>query len=165
MSSTPLESFSGFHASDISFVLCSLIDQGARPRPCARQSPEQTLERLIAVCRPPEVKPSARTLGVPRVNFSKQYPLGSAAQTSALVLDVANGRGAVGTKEGKLNLFSLDQPANVTLSLAGHHGPVSTLQFHPSRPLLLSGSADRQVHMWMWPPERRSVASPTTQAR
>lgn len=109
---------------------------------------EQTLERLIAVCRPPEVKPSARALGVARIIFNKKYTFGSAAETTTLCLDIEANQGAVGTSSGKVHTFSVSAPATPKLTIDRHHGIISSLQFHSSGKLLLSVSADRQVRVW-----------------
>lgn len=56
---------------------------------------------------------------------------------------------ATGGYDGEVKLWDVRSPKFPFLRLVGHHGPVSSVSFSPSRPeQLISGSADKSIRHW-----------------
>lgn len=105
---------------------------------------ESLLERLVAVCTPPSKPPSARGIKVPRISASvKRSNLCGPA--TAIKLSTEGDRIAQGTVDGTI-AWSISPERSHREN--GHRGPVITLDWHPSKPLLASGGVDSRVCLW-----------------
>lgn len=103
----------------------------------------EILSRLVAVCSPPVEPPSSRGMNVPRLSLSKRYPVSSSASAARFKLN--SNRVAIGSSLGSISWVS--QEGNIH-TVERHHGPVKSLDWHKSKPLLISGGLDRKVYLW-----------------
>jgi small GTP-binding protein len=106
------------------------------------------LARLVAVCKPPSLKPTARGADVPRISPKKRHRMASSARVNTIYLNADNRSAAYGTLNGEICLIDIDKPTELKLKLVGHLAPIRSLEFHKSKPLLLSSSVDRTIRLW-----------------
>lgn len=106
------------------------------------------LARLAAVCRPSGRRRTARGLVVPRIAPKKRYK--TAASTYLRTVDFGlNQRCAIsGDSIGGIREIEVERPTAVKRVFLGHSAAVSSLDFHASKPLMLSGSDDRTARLW-----------------
>lgn len=114
----------------------------------ADKKPEETVARLVAVCKPPILKPTSRGADVPRSTPKRRTKLGAASRISTIAFAPDKRDAAYGTQTGEICIFDIDNPTTVKLKLAGHKAPISSLDYHCSKGLLLSSSLDRTVRLW-----------------
>lgn len=108
----------------------------------------EVLARLIAVCAPPEPKPTARGSAVTRISSRKRYRLNPPSPIRALNFQLFNRSAVYGTLEGTIHLMEIDDATRPKLTLSGHEGRIRSLELHLSKPLLLSSSVDCTVRLW-----------------
>ena len=96
----------------------------------------------------PPPKPTARGLGVARSAAKKRLRMEPSARIRTMALDPASRRAVYGTGEGNVCLIDIDHPAVIKLNFVGHQSSICSLDFHPSKPLLLSSSLDRTIRLW-----------------
>ncbi|EPZ34027.1 Glycoside hydrolase, family 37 domain-containing protein [Rozella allomycis CSF55] len=63
------------------------------------------------------------------------------------VLDNKDAHVVSGSEDGKIRFWELVN-ANIVNTLEGHHGVVTSIQYHPKDDCLISGGADGTVRMW-----------------
>lgn len=103
----------------------------------------ELLTRLVAVCSPPTEPPSSRGINVPRLSLNNRYPISGSA--SAAKLKFNSNRVAIGSSLGSVSWV---MQGNNIHTVERHHGPVKSLDWHKSKPLLISGGLDRKVYLW-----------------
>lgn len=106
------------------------------------------IDRLVAVCTPPGRKPTARGSVVPRIPPKKRFI--TAASRNLRTVDFGkNGRGTIfGDGGGQICEIEIEKPTVIKRRFGGHSAAVALLDFHPSKPLMLSGSDDRTARLW-----------------
>jgi small GTP-binding protein len=109
---------------------------------------ESVLARLIAVCKPPASKPTSRGANVPRRSPKRRYRIDPSSYIRAIELGIDNRSVAYGTKGGEICFIDIETPKTFKLKLIGHRGSICSLDFHKSKPLLLSTSVDRTIRLW-----------------
>jgi len=109
---------------------------------------EAILSRLVAVCKPPPQKPTSRGLDVPRFASRKRQRSNTSPQIKSAVFDMGHRRIFFGTRKGEICCSDPDQPATTLLVIDAHSAPVTSIDLHKSKLLLLSGSLDRTVKLW-----------------
>lgn len=108
----------------------------------------EIINRLIAVCTPPEPRLSARGLDVKRTSARKRYRIVPKSPIRTLSFQMSGDYAAYGSFDGQLYVINLNDSANSGVLLSGHDGRIRSVEFHPSKPLLLSSSVDCTVRLW-----------------
>lgn len=106
------------------------------------------LARLVAVCRPPGRRRTARGLAVPRISPKKRYSTPPSVHLRTVSLNVDRGSAMFGDRNGDICEIEFEKPTVVRRKFPGHLAAVSSLDFHATEPLLLSGSDDRTIRLW-----------------
>ncbi|MFY3284674.1 TIR domain-containing protein [Achromobacter xylosoxidans] len=102
------------------------------------------LERLVAVCTPPLKPPSARGIKVSRLSATTKKPNLCGPATSSRISRTEDWI-AQGTSNG---IIKWSICSNKPHQEFDHRGPITTLDWHPSKPLLVSGGVDNTVRIW-----------------
>lgn len=114
----------------------------------AEERKSEVVQRIIALCKPPAVKSTARGRAVERVGPKKRTSLGQGLRARAMRLDFHNQEMALGTSDGHIELRSLSPEAGTRLRIKGHNAAVVSLDVSAAQDLMISSSVDRTVRLW-----------------
>ncbi|MEM5406199.1 DUF4365 domain-containing protein [Paraburkholderia unamae] len=106
------------------------------------------IERIVALCRAPAEKPTARGLSVPRLSARERHKLHDGQRVRAMAIDIDLKTVALGTGDGRIDLVNLDESGKIAKTLNGHRGPISSLAIVGTKGQLLSSSVDRTIRLW-----------------
>ncbi|CAN7761319.1 DUF4365 domain-containing protein [Cupriavidus necator] len=108
----------------------------------------EILQKLVAICKPPQRARTSRGQVVNRSSHNKRYRIEPQSSLSAAAFDSSISNAAYGTRDGVVLIIGVEQPNLPVKRMLGHRGAVRTLCFNESNSRVVSTGVDRTARLW-----------------